>query len=1671
MCNDFTNHCSTGSGLRSQFATYDNTQSAADAERLYFKTLNTNERVYLGFQGSTLVNPLRHIVFRIKDLAGNIVLSEQTLPTSGAGYIASFGQAQNGPNQLILTPPYNGYTALEFNPAAAGTYYIEFSCKRNDNGNFHIGSFNLLLFDITIGNTVTQLAKPGRLYSKSWQFYEDSDFYGKNYFISDDSIVTSSQFSGMQGGHWIQYCNQTGCGSNPANWIISRKSLYEQQALFPQYKIFLNEPDPLLFPPATTLGQVIAPLPYGVQNCQTGHIVFHVTVNKPGNAELTLTFPAPYQPYTMSQAVVAGDNLFDWDGLDGSTPTRLVVPNGTSIQFTVKYINGLTNLPLYDVEGNSNGFTIALVSPPGTTPAVFWDDTNIPGGSNNSNPPGCLSPPGCHSWGSNGWGDLHTINTWWYNVSMTTAPVTIYEHRAPATPVFSQSVQSCCANTGGHVYSVVSDPYVSVYHWSYNPPAGVTISQPSPGSPMVTISYGTGASSGVLSVYGSNANCSSAVTTLAVTLNPSPVPSLNGPASVCAGQTNITYTTDPGKTNYVWTVSGGGLITGGGTGTSNTVTVTWNTAGAQSVSVNYKNPGTLCTAPSPTTLPVTVNTHPVPAFTGNTLVCVASGGNVYTTDPGKLNYVWTISSGGTITLGGTSASNTATVQWNLAGPQWIAVSYTDPGTLCAALAPTQLNVVVNTLPTPTFLGGSTSVCVGIPGNTYSTDPGMSNYIWTISGGNIVSGGTSNDSWATVTWTNTGTQVLNVNYTYPGSSCTAPVPTPLNVTVNPLPQPSVISGNTSVCQGSAGNIYTTQPGKLNYDWNVGGGTITAGGNGLSDYATVTWDIAGPRYISVNYTDPVTSCYAASPSVYPVTVKPLPVPSFIAGENPVCLNVAGNVYITQPGKLDYSWSITGGEINPGGGVTDNSATVIWNTVGVQTILVGYTDPVTQCASATPTPFTVIVNPLPEPTFTSGSNSVCKGYPGNIYTTEPGMLNYTWTLTGGTLTDGGTATSNSATVTWDVAGLQSISVIYTDPVTLCRAASPVAFPVTVKPLPVPTLTGPSAACVNTPGPPWFTEPGMSDYLWTAPAGTITPGATPDIVNVVWNVLGVHPITVTYTGLNGCAAESPSQMAVSVNPLPVPGLAGVNTICSGIPTTYTTEIGKEDYDWFVSAGGDIFSGGSNTDHTVTVIWTLPGTRTIGVNYALSTGCRALVPTSMDVTVNQSTTPVIEQNPAAQVCVTSGATYTTQPGMSDYTWTISAGGSFGSSINSNEIIVNWNTVGPQWVRVNFTNSFTCEATTPTQFDVMVNPLPVTNILEAPGPECESVPHVFQTTAEPGCTFNWTISPEGRGEVTDGQGTNAVLINWLSYGPAVITVTSTNTSTGCTASSDFPTTVLPKPYPVFTPCFDVVTTPNAKKFTLRGAAPFIAGQGVFSGYRVSLNGSSGLFEFDPYGALPGTYPVTYTYTNTYGCPASPPAVNITVQDNPFSCGGYLTDVRDGKKYKTSVIGGKCWMSENLVFGTDILHWQPSTDNCINERYCLQADASCTTYGGLYQWDELMRYGSTSASQGICPPEWHVPSETELQGLLDALSDGITPPDGVAGGFLKNSGFNLLPGGLLYFNNTWAYSSETISGSMLWTSTPAGAERAVARGINTINPSASRYAGSRANAFSVRCLMD
>lgn len=1582
ICNDFSAHCTSGYGVRSNFAAYDNTQSAADEERLYFVTQNADEVVYMGFNAGD-VPASCHIVYRIKNIAGTVVQAEQPLPTSGAGFISAFSQAVNGPNQLPSPVITTGYNALIFTPSIPGTYYIEFSLRYNSSSSIYIGDFDIEFIDITVGNTSTHTAKPGRVYSKCWQFYETNGFYSKNYVFSNDNIVTSAQFTNINGGHWIQYCNQTGCGNSSANWITNRKSLNNQQALFPQYKIFLNLPDPFIFPPATTLGQIVPPMPYGVQNCSTGHILFHVNVNKAGNAEITLTFPPPYQSRTLNLAVVVGDNIFDWDGLDGTYPTPLIVPNNTTIQFTVDYINGLTNLPLYDVEGNSSGMTIALVSPTGTAPGVYWDDSNIGGGTTNLNPPGCLSTSGCHPWS---YGDKNTINTWWYNVSTTTATSTIIEFRgSPALTINQTPPQSFCPNSGGHLFSVTPNSNTSEYHWSYNPPAGVTLSQTSPSSPTVTVNFGSTAASGVLMVYGTNTNCTSAgpSSSLPITILPTAVPAISGPGQVCAGSA-ATYTTASGNTNYQWTVSPGGTITSGGTSASNFVAVNWNSSGPRSVSVNYTPGAGFCSTATATVYPVTVNPLPVPPLSGPTPVCVGTSGHTYTTSAGKTNYIWQLSGGGTITSGGTSTSNSAVITWNSVGNHTLSVKYTDPSTGCIAASPTVLTITVSNLPNPTFISGPSSVCLNTPGNVYTTQPGMSNYLWNVNGGTITAGGNSTSNSATITWTSAGNRSVSVNYTFPSSTCTAPAPTVMTVTVKPLPSPSIVSGPNSACQGVPGNTYTTQPGMANYVWIASGGSITSGGG--TNSVTVTWTNPGNRSLSVNYTDPVTQCQGATPGQLAVTVNSQAVPSFI----------------------------------------------------------------------------------------SGALAVCQGASGEVYATQPNMINYQWNISGGTITSGGTSTSNSVTMSWDNPGNYTIMVSYTDPSTSCSAAAPALRAITVNPVPVPDITGPLTPCLNATGLQYHTEAGMSGYLWTVGGGSFTPGTSPDFINVTWLGTGLHTITVTYTATNGCNPLSPGQLGVIVKTIPDPTITGSPAMCTGIQTTYTTEVNMTNYLWSVSPGGTVISGGTTASSDISINWTSPGTKQVSVNYDAGNGCMAGTPKVYTVVVSQSPSPSVNQITPGYICQLSTTTFATQPGMTAYNWSVSTGGVIWSAPGQNEITVRWTDTGTQWLQVNYTDQG-CQGLIPGQITVTVNDLPVTTITPGPGPDCASLQRLYQAPAKSGCTFTWAVVPSGIGTVAAGQGSNSVLIDWSAPGPAVIGVTGTMNTTGCSSASDYPTTVYPNVMPSFTPCFDQVTTPLARKIILRGASPFIAGQGVYSGPRVLLNSATGMFEFDPSGAAAGVYSITYSFTNSYGCTAVPPAAAITVQKTSFYCGNDLTDVRDGRRYHTAWFDKACWMTENLNYGNQTDAAKPSSDNCEVEKYCQDQDAGCLNNGGLYQWDEIMQYGMTYGNQGICPPGWHVPSESEWSALLLVIGNPINPPDGVSGSFLKDpyatDGFHALLNGVRYMNRIWSLESGQVTGALFWSSSLLDDQHALARGVNIWNYSVSRYKSLINNAFYVRCVLD
>jgi hypothetical protein len=123
----------------------------------------------------------------------------------------------------------------------------------------------------------------------------------------------------------------------------------------------------------------------------------------------------------------------------------------------------------------------------------------------------------------------------------------------------------------------------------------------------VTLKYLTPGSKSVTVNYTSNGcTAATAKSSTATVVNALPVPVITGPAAPCVNSTGNVYSTAAGMTNYIWVVSAGGTITSGGGSSNNTVTVTWNTASAQTVSVNYTNSNS-CTAAAPIVYNVTVD--------------------------------------------------------------------------------------------------------------------------------------------------------------------------------------------------------------------------------------------------------------------------------------------------------------------------------------------------------------------------------------------------------------------------------------------------------------------------------------------------------------------------------------------------------------------------------------------------------------------------------------------------------------------------------------------------------------------------------------------------------------------------------------------------------------------------------------------------------------------------------------------------------------------------------------------------------------------------------------------------------------------------------------------------------------------------------------------------------
>jgi hypothetical protein len=139
----------------------------------------------------------------------------------------------------------------------------------------------------------------------------------------------------------------------------------------------------------------------------------------------------------------------------------------------------------------------------------------------------------------------------------------------------------------------------------------------------------------------------------------------------------------------------------------------------------------------------------------------------------------------------------------------------------------------------------------------------------------------------------------------------------------------------------------------------------------------------------------------------------------------------------------WTITGGAGTTGITVTTGAA----GQNGNITVTSG-----NSCGTSAASTLNVVVDSRPVPLLT-GTNAVCIGAI-EIYSSDVSNSGYTWNVTGGTISSGGTASDATATITWTTLGDQSISVNYTN-ANGCTANTATQLPVHVFKKPE---TGPS-------------------------------------------------------------------------------------------------------------------------------------------------------------------------------------------------------------------------------------------------------------------------------------------------------------------------------------------------------------------------------------------------------------------------------------------------------------------------------------------------------------------------------------------------------------------------------------------------------------------------------------
>lgn len=1019
-----------------------------------------------------------------------VFASEEYPEFVNGGYNDAFGFFINGPG-------YGGFTNLALVPGTGLPVTIN-NVNQVTNSQFYlsnIGNQQVQYDGMTRVLTVTAVVQPCQTYTLKIEIADGGDrYYDSAVFLGDNSLV-GGQFNVSATTAFADTSAYENCTPGYINFSLPAA---------------VNTPTTINFVTTGTATSGVDYTPLGNSiTIPAGQTSAQLTVNAladnliEGVENLMVIYQTPCGPDTINIHirdvppinVVAGPDL---SICNGSGPVTLTAQaTGGLPPLTYTWNNGGGNGPNVSVNpAQTTTYTVTVTgycaSNTGTDQQVVNVST-IPTSSFTTTAPACpgspitvtytgnASPSATYNWQTGGattvTGSGQSIqvtyaNSGNYNISLdvvqntcpsTTTLIPILVYSVPASTFTATS--PLCQNANGTItYTGIPYPNAT-YNWNFD--GGNVVSGTGVGP--YTVNWGTGGTKNVtLSVTWNG--CTSAVTTVPVTVYNKPTASFTLGGAICEGATvPVTYTgtADTTLATFNWNWNGGTVATQAG----QNYTIQYGTAGQYNITLTVTENG--C-ASSPVAIQAQVNAIPLSTFNAPTQLCLNANGTFsYNGVAGpNATYTWNFD-GGTIISGNNAGP--IDVSWATSGTKQVTLLVTDNG--CSGV-PVTMNVAVYDIPTSDF-NATTNLCLGTPSdvNFIGLAGQTATYNWNFNGGNNVNGATGAGPYQ-ITWNAAG--LYNIDLTVTEHGCVSPTTTQ-QVSIGGFPLADA-GTDVIVCSGQPVQIGTPNVNGFTYEWI----------NTLTDIVDPT--LSAQSFTPINilsnigpdirtYTIRVSQNGCTSTDDVTVTINPQPIANFVA---PAAECLSTNSYDFTAGSsfstnATFAWTF-GPDATPSSSTAQNPTGIVFSTAAAQTVTLDISD--YGCTSS----FTTTVDVIADPVASFSGTPLTGCAPLEVQFTDlsnyPGAT-YFWNF--GDQSQTATSTQQNPVHTYLDAGSYSVT-LQVSASTGCRNSITLANYVVVNPMPAASFTV------------WPTE---VDFL--SPIVTITNTSTGGIPTCSYDIGGI--------------------------------------------------------------------------------------------------------------------------------------------------------------------------------------------------------------------------------------------------------------------------------------------------------------------------------------------------------------------------------------------------------------------------------------------------------------------------------------------------------------------------------------------------------------------------------------